>query len=577
MSRRGRRASLPQTVHHRPDALDGGGLVVEHRDLRDGSVRSYDFSALPVTEAMQRSLASLFAARCRPRRWESVETSTNMWEMLRVFAIWLAALPESPHDVDAITTAVWSAWKLSRTTRVGGYHQVTRVGALLIDDPRVVGEVAEAMGRRIPKPRAQETSYTNAEFDQIKSAARRVFRSALMRIEDNARHLEQWRAGAFSEGGRDWLIGEALDCLARTGHVPCRPRGRGELSVVPRYARALGGGSKQHTWQRLYLTRLEATSLGVLLMTEFGLNLSVIHTLSLPRASPDSGPDGHPTYRLELVKRKRGSGQHHETRNVTDLGSGSPGRLITQALAATRFAREAVEAMAPGTNRLIIWRTGTPRRGTGVGAWFRLGIGENSAADWGQLAGVAVGSPFRRGRRTVNVVERREPGQNSQGTHDTTYIMPDARAREAAAPVIAAAAEAARRQAEQVVLAAELRDAPVAGDVSTATADCRDFEGGLFPGPDGRCGASFLACLGCTNARIHPGHHSRLAHLHHALTYLRSAMNSTLWQADWGETHARLEHLSRLLGPAAWTKALTEVTDDDRDLIDDLLTGGLSA
>ncbi|MEU9305219.1 hypothetical protein [Streptomyces sp. NPDC048269] len=494
-----------------------------------------------------------------------------------MFAHWLAALPEPPQDVDAITTSVWSSWKLSRTTRVGGFHQVRRLGALLIDDPRVVGEVAEAMGKRIPKPRTQETSYTNAEFDQIKTAARRVFRNALLRIEHNARHLEQWRAGAFTEGSRDWLIGEALECLAGTGHVPCRAVGeRGELLVVPRYARALGGGSKQYTWQRLYLTRLEATSLGVLLMAEFGFNLSVIHTLPVPRASADSGPDGRPTYRLELVKRKRGSGQHHETRNVTDLGSGSPGRLITQALAATHFAREAVEAMAPGTNRLIIWRTTVRGRGAGVGDWFRLGIGENSAAHWGQLAGVAVGSPFRRGRRTVNVVERREPGQNGQDTHDTTYVMPDARAREAATPVIAAAAEAARQQAEQVVLAAEVRDAPVPGDVETATADCRDFEDGPYSGPDGRCGASFLACLGCTNARIHPGHHSRLAHLHHALTNLRSAMNPTLWQADWGDTHARLEHLSRLLGPAAWAKALSGVTDDDRDLIDDLLTGGLA-
>ncbi|GAA3742744.1 hypothetical protein [Streptomyces tremellae] len=128
-----------------------------------------------------------------------------------------------------------------------------------------------------------------------------------------------------------------------------------------------------------------------------------------------------------------------------------------------------------------------------------------------------------------------------------------------------------------MVLAAELREAPVEGDAMTATADCRDFEDGPYPGPDGRCGASFLACLGCTNARIHPGHHARLAHLHHALARLRSAMNPALWQADWGDAHARLEHLSRRLGPAAWTKALSEVTDDERDLIDDLLTGGLAA
>lgn len=577
MSRRGRQASLPQTVHHRPHVLTSGGLVVEHRDTQNESVRSYDFSTLLVAEPMQRSLAALFAARCRSSRWASVKTSKHHWEKLRIFADWLATLPAPPQDVDEITAAVWNAWRLSRTTRVGGYHQVSNIGSLLLDDPRVVGEAAEAMARRIAKPRAQEKSYADAEFDQIKAAARRIFRSAMLRIEHNADHLERWRAGTFAEGSRDWLIGEALDCLARTGHVPCYPHGpRGEVKPVSRYVRAMGGSGKEHTWKRLYLSRLEATSLGVLLMTEFGLNLSVIDTMPVPRASADSGPDGHPTYRLELVKRKRGSGQQHETRNVTDLAAGSSGRLITQALDATRFARQAVEAMAPGTNRLIIWRSGIRGCGTDVGDWFRLGIGENSANDWAELAGVS-GSPFRRGRRTVNVVERRAPGQNSQDTHDRTYVLPDPRARQAAAPVIAAAAEAALEQAGQVVLAAELREGPVLGDETTATADCRDFMDGPYPGADGRCGASFLACLGCTNARIHPGHHPRLAHLHQALSQLRSVMDPALWQVDWGEAHARLDHLSRRLGPAAWANALSEVTGDDRELIDDLLNGVLTA
>ncbi|MER6566949.1 hypothetical protein ABT288_12315 [Streptomyces sp. NPDC001093] len=577
MSRRGRQASLPTTVHRRPEVLSEGGLVVEHRDAQNASVRSYDFSTLPVAEPLQRSLAALFAGRCHSHRWASVQTSKLQWEKLRIFTVWLAALPTPPQDVDEITAAVWNAWRLSRTTQSAGYSQVRNVGTLLLDDPRVVGEAAEAMAKRISRPPAQERSYGDAEFDQIKAAARRLFRTALLRIESNARHLELWRAGTFDEGGRDWLIGEALDCLARTGHVPCYPHGpTGEVSPVYRYVRALGGAGKEHTWKRLYLSRLEATSLGVLLMAEFGLNLAVIDALAVPLASADSGPDGHPTYRLELVKRRLGSGRQHETRNVTDLGGSSPGRLITQALAATRFAREAVEDMAPGTNRLIIWRSAVRGCGTDVGDWFRLGTGRNSAGHWAQLAGVA-GSPFRRGRRTVNVVERREPGQNSQDTHDRTYVLPDPRAQEAAVPVIAAAAEAARQQAERVVLAAELRDAPVAGDAEAATADCRDFDNGPFPGADGRCGAAFLACLGCTNARIHPGHHARLAHLHRALSQLRSAMNPALWQADWGEAHARLEHLSRRLGVAAWAKALAEVSADDRELIDDLLNGGLSA
>lgn len=67
-----------------------------------------------------------------------------------------------------------------------------------------------------------------------------------------------------------------------------------------------------------------------------------------------------------------------------------------------------------------------------------------------------------------------------------------------------------------VVLVAELRDQRTPGDVETATADCGDFDNSPWPAPDGGCGASFLACLGCPNARVRPGHHARLAHLHGA-------------------------------------------------------------
>jgi hypothetical protein len=82
-------------------------------------------------------------------------------------------------------------------------------------------------------------------------------------------------------------------------------------------------------------------------------------------------------------------------------------------------------------------------------------------------------------------------------------------------------------------------------------------------------------CLGCTNAHIHPGHHPRLAHLHHALSNLRSVMPPTTWVPDWGDAYARLEHLKHSLGEPIWNQALSRVSADDRGLIDHLLTGNL--
>ena len=60
------------------------------------------------------------------------------------------------------------------------------------------------------------------------AAARRRFRAALQRINDNAVRLRQWRDGALAEGGGEWMVGEGLDILARTGDLPRNARKDGQ-------------------------------------------------------------------------------------------------------------------------------------------------------------------------------------------------------------------------------------------------------------------------------------------------------------------------------------------------------------
>ncbi|WP_258040103.1 hypothetical protein [Streptomyces sp. SM1] len=580
MSRRGRTASLPTTPQRRPPVLVSDGFVVKHRD-GDGHVETYDFRELPVSDAMRRSLARLFAARCVPSRWASHLTSRHHWVHLETFAEHLSALEEPVADLDALTAAVWKEWELSRrNTQTIGYKELTVVSGLLLDDPRLTADAREALSKRIPQPKVTETSFEDAEFAAITSRARRTFRSAHLRITENARHLADWRSGSFARDSDEWLLGEALDCIARTGEPPCYATETHGNRIIHRYMRVLGGENSRHTWQRLFLTRMEAVALGVLLMAEHGWNLSVISRLAVPRATPDAGTDGNRIYRVELEKRKRGGGHYFETRNLTDYGADTPGRLITQALEATVFARAAVHELRPGTDRFVIWRTTRPdnaespeRQKKDSAGLFRFGITGQAAKVWSEAEGFAS-SPFRRGRRTVNVVHRREPGQNSQDTHDSTYVLTDPRAQAAAIPVIAAAAEAVVTKAREVTFAAQVRETADPADHPTATADCHDYDNSPFPSGDGGCGASFLMCLACPNARVHPAHHSRLAHLHHALDNLRTVMDPGQWQSDWGDAHARLEHLKRLLG-ADWDKALTQVTAGDRELIDYLLNGDL--
>jgi hypothetical protein len=586
VSGRGHRAALPAGGHARPEYLvseGDGALVVRHYN-REGRVREYDFTALPVPAAMQASLAALFAARCTPDRWSVHATSRGAWIYLRQFAGFLDGLPQQPRDLDELTPGLVRLWRES-LSKAGGATAFAVVSGLLRDDARLrEGRVADELARYYRRPsRSTVQSYSEAEFDRITAIARRQFRAALRRISENAAHLQRWREGSFAEDTTDWVIGEGLDILARTGDLPKITETSGKRTVVTwKYRKAFGGMSASATWQRLFLSQMDAVALGVLLVAEYGWNLSVIDRAEVPRASPDQGEDGRPTYRIPLEKPRRGAGRHYETRNVTDDGAASPGRLITQALEATRFARALVEEAAPGTNRLIVWRTGRVGRQREadqdcrppVGP-FHFGIHSDAAKEWAK-AEALDGSPFKRGRRTVIALDRREPGQHSQGTHDRHYVLPDKRAQAEAVEVIAAGAEDAAGRARRAVLIAQIRDAPAPGDSETATADCSSYHDSPYPSPDGGCGASFLTCLACPNARVHPGHHPRLAHLHKALASLRSVLPPAAWAADWRDAHDRLDDLRKRLGDGLWAQGLAQVTDADRELVSHLLTGTLA-
>jgi hypothetical protein len=556
--------------------LAGGGLVVHHVNRRGGR-RDYDFAVLPVAEPMQRSLAALFAARCVPHRWSAHATSETRWGCVRNFAQFLAAQPSPITDLDGLTPALVKGWRLHLGTAAGGVMTFNLMTGLLREDPRLHGgPVAEELARRARLPHSRVQSFPEAEFDKVRVAARRTFRLALLRIGENAAHLERWRAGQFAHDSGEAMLGEALDVLARTADLPRYRDGQ----ITKHYRRVLGGTSEKATWGRLFLSRQEAVALAVLLMAEFGWNLSTLCHLEVPRALPDPGADGRPTYRIALEKYRRGSGQQHETRNVTDDGAGSRGRLITEALAATRFARALVEQQAPGTDLLLVWHSGKRRveldhdRHPPVGH-FGFGLHSHDARLWAANNGIA-GSPFRRGRRTVLALDRREPAQHSQDTHDRHYALVDKRVQDEATAVIADGASDALARARTAVLLAELRDAPTLGDDPTATADCSDADASPFPAPGGGCAASFLLCLACPNAHVHPGHHPRLTRLHHAITNLRTVLPARQWHADWADTHARLEQLRYRLGEGVWRQAAAQVTVSDIEIIDLLLSGELN-
>ncbi|BBB00770.1 hypothetical protein RVR_7904 [Actinacidiphila reveromycinica] len=568
MSGRGRKASQPPGGHRVAPALAPDQLVVTIA-YAEGTRRRFDFAELPVPAPMQHSLARLFAARSA--RWNSHETAQSYWTALNAFARFIAEQPEAVEDLDGLTAAILKRWRMRNIATNGGISLMRHIRPLLkLDDRLAGGPAAEELVRRLPTARSTRRSYAGDEQQRVLLAAQRQFRGALLRVRENAALLAAWQAGDLVEGGRDWRVATALDELARTGYLPT-----GRAGVV-RGKRLLGGTNWENTWGRLYLDRSELTALAVLLTHRFGWNLSVYHRLPAPAAAPSAGAGKAPTYRIQVEKRRKGGGRWFSTENVTDIGPGSPGRLVTEALEATAFARWLAAALVPGTDRLMVARShypsrmySDPGRPARIGPLV-VGIADGDTQWWAKTHGLS-GALFQRSRRTTVIREGR-PLQHAPGTHESIYVLPDEHVQHASRDVFADGAHEALAQAK-AVFGGRLAERPQPGHTATATADCGDEASSPWPDGEGGCGADFLMCLGCPNAHVHPGHHARLSLLHRELRSLRSVLPADAWQERWSESGKRLDDLRDKVGAAGWDAASGRADTDDRTLVHLLLKG----
>ncbi|MFI0910516.1 hypothetical protein [Streptomyces abikoensis] len=568
MSGRGRKAALPPAGHRVEPPLAPDGLVVTVTN-KAGYTKEFDFAELPVATPLRHSLARAFATQARG--WTSHKTANNNWIKLGLFAGFLSGLDSPPEDLDGLTVAMMQRWRARNIATNTGKHTLSVVRTLLVQEPRLTtGPLAEELARRIPKPVPSKQSYKRAERDRVVLTAQRQFRSALMRIGENTRLLSRWRAGDVAEGSREWRIGKILDQVARTGDVP-RTIGPSGQPFVTNH-RLLGGSNVENTWGRLFLTGGELTALAVLLTDRFAWNLYAYSRMPVPTRMPSAGETASVTYQVQVEKRRAGRGRWFSTENITDSGADSAGRLITQALEATAHARDLVNQQKPGTDLLMTARSFRAQqkhtdldRPAPVGVMF-FGVSEDMAKAWARGHQLG-GSPFQRSRRTTVTREGR-PLQHTQGTHESTYVLPDKEAQRASRSVFEAGAREALQQAKATVTyAGTITDAADPEHQTTATVDCEDEETSPWPAPAGGCGADFLLCLACPNAHVHPGHHPRLTHLHQQILSLHSVLDEGPFQERWGDHLLRLEDLRDKVGPAAWRAALARVTDADRTIV----------
>ncbi|MEU3477795.1 hypothetical protein ACI2LO_25610 [Streptomyces sp. NPDC033754] len=536
---------------------------------KGGYTKEFDFAELQVATPLQHSLARAFATQSRG--WTSHKSANNNWIKIGLFTRFLSGLDSPPEDLDGLTVAAMQRWRARNIATNTGKHTLSVIRTLLVQDRRLAtGPVAEELARRIPKPVPSKQSYKEDQRERMVLTAQRQFRSALLRIRENTRLLDRWRAGEVAEGSREWRIGKILDQVARTGDVPRRVGPSGQPFV--RDTRLLGGSNVENTWGRLFLSGGELTALAVLLTDRFGWNLYAYSRMPVPTTMPSAGETASVTYQVQVEKRRAGRGRWFSTENITDSGADSAGRLITQALEATAHARDLVNRLKPGTDLLMAARSFRAEqkhrdldRPAPVGVMF-FGISEDMAKGWAR-GNQLGGSPFQRSRRTTVTSEGR-PLQHTQGTHESTYVLPDKEVQRASRSVFEAGAREALEQAKATVtFAGTITDAADPEHQATATVDCEDEETSPWPAPAGGCGADFLLCLGCPNAHVHPGHHPRLAHLHQQVLSLRSVLDEGPFQERWGDHLLRLEDLRDKVGPAAWSAALARVTDTDCTIV----------
>ncbi len=595
--RRGQaKAALPSSDYARPASTDSTGLVVTVFGESGGVEASFDFSGLTGSVELRRAFAGALDARSGPGgAWRSGETARNGYWALRAFLEYLSAAEHAPATAGEITPAAWRAWRLSLPNNHTSRNRVAILRTLL---PFVAGlptETLQASDRRVAQgPATTETAYSYPQLQEIKSKATATFNTALVRIRTNREHLRCFYAGEYPEGGTDWLVGEALDAILQTGDVPRSGKHR---DIPWRYAQALGGRGAKRTWQRLYLTGTEAFALAVLLVASESWNRSVLHRMAIPDHDPAAG-DNLDVHLVEIHKRRRPVRLRYTTNNLVDTGPETPGRLMSQAIEATEVARATLELLGRPTDRLLV-----SRRACAVDDLFCPGVpGAAMGARWAGEAKLATpdGAPFptvslRRIRRTVQVLIRKQPAQNTSSTHDSVYLLGEPATRAEARKTIATGLADALDHARVIVkmrtvlgddanellelsddpeLAKAVRD----GDFDTATAACTDFFHSPFAEPGRPCTASFLWCLRCENAIATRRHLPRLVYLHRALNELRATLEPAVWDQDWREHFLLLHHLlAQHTTPAEQDGAVLVVADADRSMIDRLLQRGLDA
>ena len=605
------RASLPEKGYTAPSRLADpfAPLIIKVIAEGTGAVATFDFGTMPVSTELQSTLAAGFVAITGPggsRR--TIPSARTAFGEIRVFARSLAKADPPPTKVSEL-----------RASHVDGLFLFASPGSLsgsvstlrsIFRKTDVAPEIfMRRLLRGVPKQLVSDPvhSYTREEFRLIMRAARETVRSANDRIRRARGIVSDYRSGVVLTDPVLQREAAYMSLVMDKGDYP--RTGGGHVT-----ARGLSVGSRpSHLLRALHLTIEETGALIALLMGLTGHNLAQIVTLPAAHHRADAQRKGAtPTVLVRASKMRRGANKSEMTIPLTGIPTwivpadealehvGEDGRLDLHSafgvyMAAMQLGVDARRFIH--SDRLLAfystWRKGdVPRRPyegfreaqhSTFAAWVLLQNIVDSKGDRVQ--------PGSRRMRLTFLEHKQKPVAQSPSTFVNQYLVRNrgdiaeyqrivsdvldsevARANKAVAEVISEstirlAQTDLPRAAVLANVSPQTLTRALAGELDTVMNSCIDHDHSPYSSPGSPCGASFMLCLGCPNARAEPRHLPVQMLVLSGIESRRNEMEALAWATRFALPHSRLTHLLEQFPTATVEAARGKETEADKALV----------
>ncbi len=614
----GRPAALPKRGYQAPQRLfdDDGQCLVRFFPERGGPPADFDFAGFPVARELAVWMATAFAGATAPAgRRRTTSSANSAYGLLRRFAQHLASLNRPPAAPAQLRAAHLESFMFAGLGTPNLNRELPTLRSVLRFAPEGAGQDFLALLARkgLERKDVPTASYTTAEFDRIITTARTQLRRAADRIFAGRELLAHWRAGQIDRDvePHTWMHGELLDHVDRHGDVP-RKNTRWGRQAHHRI-RPFGVGQLMAD---LHLTYSDVGAAGVLLLCLTGQNYSTIATATATHHRADGHTGATATAVVDLVKPRRGRDRAHMPTALSDVVPGEPGRSPhRQHDLHTPFGVYALltDLAGPartriGTNLLLAFHCSNNRN---QGPAFRAGLPKSILAIWSRNTDLRTDALGEDGTPAPLVVDSRrlrmswlerhqQPVAHTERTLANEYLarnrgnladyqkvvaavlddqLAGARAAQAMRVLTAEDVAQARRAPETVAerhgLDATTLKKLLAGELDTVLGGCTDHLASPHSPAGEPCRASFLLCLSCPCARATPAHLPVLVAVHEGLEARKQEMTPLRWAERFAGPVAQLADLLASFPTATIATTRTEITAEQRALVQLFLTRGL--